>query len=59
VKDFKKRPKYKPLLIHAFIEHYQVTPVDVAAWFAQVVDAEDADEGERRTMVGEAHVGRV
>ena len=36
IKDFKRRPKYKPLIIHPFVTHYETTPVDVAAWYAGV-----------------------
>lgn len=34
LKDVKLRPKYKKLLEHPFIRHYESKPVDVAAWFA-------------------------
>jgi len=37
-KDYKKRPKYKKLLEHAFIKKYDATDVDVAAWYASVTN---------------------
>ncbi|KAL8625838.1 Dual specificity mitogen-activated protein kinase kinase 7 [Nucella lapillus] len=35
-KDYKRRPKYKRLLEHAFIRRSEAEVVDTAAWFAEV-----------------------
>ncbi|XP_035222775.1 dual specificity mitogen-activated protein kinase kinase 7-like, partial [Stegodyphus dumicola] len=37
-KDYRKRPKYKDLLEHNFIKRYEKANVDVAAWFASVME---------------------
>jgi len=38
-KDYKRRPKYKKLLEHNFIKRYETANVDVAAWFAEVMQS--------------------
>jgi mitogen-activated protein kinase kinase 7 len=40
-KDYKKRPKYRKLLEHAFIKLYEQKPVDVGSWFASVASSEN------------------
>lgn len=36
LKEVRNRPKYRKLLDHPFIKHFDETPVDVAAWFALI-----------------------
>ncbi|CAG2112083.1 unnamed protein product [Medioppia subpectinata] len=45
-KDYKKRPKYKKLLEHQFIRHYERVDVDVGHWFTDLMRIEKLIESE-------------
>ncbi|XP_071821901.1 dual specificity mitogen-activated protein kinase kinase 7-like isoform X2 [Apostichopus japonicus] len=43
-KDHQKRPKYPQLMEHSFFKRYEIARVDVASWFAQVLQKVKAQE---------------
>ncbi|KAJ8038852.1 Dual specificity mitogen-activated protein kinase kinase 7 [Holothuria leucospilota] len=47
-KDHQKRPKYPQLMEHSFFKRYEIARVDVASWFAQVLEKIKAQESASR-----------